>query len=144
MDEASYPTLEFELPESPDIDIPARNLLVDLVALPVNRDRKVQTRVIVTPDPLVLYERQKVRWFSDHPFTILFNERIPLEAPVPGDVQIQAESRLKGGYKAEAVVRRDAASPRAYKYTVAVYDRESDRVYMADPDPVVEKDPRRG
>ena len=122
---------------------PDRHLWVELAAFPADPPVAVHRQVVVSPDPLVLYETQKVFWHSRHPFTILFTDRIPIEAPHQGGIQIQAKPDNGEGYTAEAKVRYDAASTKSYKYTVAVYDREADRVWMVDPEDPVEKDPRK-
>ncbi|MEJ2502708.1 MAG: hypothetical protein P8177_05225, partial [Gemmatimonadota bacterium] len=62
VDSSWPPSLDFELPDSPDADIPPRNLWVELVSVPVRGPDSVQQRVLVAPDPVVMYEQQIVRW----------------------------------------------------------------------------------
>jgi hypothetical protein len=94
-------------------------------------------RVVAWPDPFVAHAGTRVSWRSDHPFVVRFE----LETPVQGGLEIHSEPGSEDArHGASAVIRGDAVRLEPFKYTVAMaYDG---RVLIADPDGVVDPDPR--
>ena len=112
---------------------------------PNRRDGEVM-RITVTPDPFWVAPGQAVVFESNEPFAVHFDEGV-LHGPLvnlkegtpdgwPTAVDCSEEKKFCYGQLA----RSDAARTEPYKYTVSVYGGDG-RVYIADPEGVVDPDP---
>ena len=102
------------------------------------------SRVLATPDPFRVHPGQPVVFVSSNPFAVYFNEAAPLRGPLvnvcdgaPEDWGCEVERPERYCYG--QLARSDSARTRRYKYTVSVAD--GDRVFIADPEGVVDPDP---
>ncbi|HKJ93620.1 MAG TPA: hypothetical protein VJ957_10640 [Longimicrobiales bacterium] len=112
---------------------------VKLVPLHVPGSNKKQPRVLVVPDPLVAGAGQVIHWVGEGAFAVHFHG----ETPVLGRLEVRSvpPAKSRARHVAEAVVRGDAVRPRTYRYSVSLYDPETDSVHTADPEVIVEPDP---
>lgn len=100
-----------------------------------------------TPNPFHVGPGQPLLFECAKPFGVQFVGRTPLDGELV-DPRDRANRPWEGAPECELEhglgqwVRPDAAGPEKFKYIIAVYDAELGVVHIADPEGVVDPDPK--